>query len=453
MVLTLSNLIGAAEQRDAEAWQILHGALEAGGPRAAEVLPLLGAMRGEEPRRILEGIFKGKNGIDISSAASGLSPAQCAAFLPLLKQAALDPAIESRTKLGVLGAIARTGTPEAAQALIGIANDEPEPIIAGAAFGVLGEMGPVAEDVLVKEVEAGPSAWHRETATWVLVRGFGPRRSGAAFRVALHDPDWKVRFAGAMGLARSGSPEGQGELEKVAHGNDLVYRVEALAALTALGVSQSASELRGVLTGTDRAASLKAVSAIVGIGGEKLKALVFDLGLERKPEFETIIAGELLDPGDPRDAVVLTKMLDDGDEISRIVAAERLFKGHPTAQARNVIVRALQSGNAQARQVAVDFATGEPSLWPDLGNFLAAVDPAVREAAIAAAGKLRRRKDVTLLTQYLRDESPGISLAAARSLAAVDPVAAQTAFQDGLKSDVWYVRVHCAAMLLSHRGE
>ena len=442
--LAVAGLLAAAGQSDVEAWRVLHLAIDSGGASAEEVFGLLGTIDDEESRKLLEQIFKSESGW-AGPAARGLGVAQCASYLPLLKRIALDPSF--REKPPVLGAIAKVGTAEAAGILIEVADAGGQPGT-GVAFGLLESMGPVAEPALASEVTGGSAPAQQEIATYTLAR-MRPSSAISAFRAALHNPDRRVRLSGAVGLGQLGSLEGEAELEAATEGSNLDDRIEATAMLAALGAPGSITKLKALVASPDHAARARTVWAIARIHGQRLRELVYELGLKNQPDFRSMLAEKLLDPGVSRDLAVLAEMLSDQDEVTRLVAASRVLDvARFSGEARAVIAQGLGSKSDVARDLALHLATGSPSLQAALAEFIGSNDILVREAAITAAGKLRQREKFARLEPYLRDTVPLVSLAAAKALASIDPSAARPILLRGLSSDLGYVRIHCAALLL-----
>jgi HEAT repeat protein len=246
-----------------------------------------------------------------------------------------------------------------------------------------------------------------------------------------------------------GSLEGEAELEAATEGSNLDDRIEATAMLAALGAPGSITKLKALVASPDHAARARTVWAIARIHGQRLRELVYELGLKNQPDFRSMLAEKLLDPGVSRDLAVLAEMLSDQDEVTRLVAASRVLDvARFSGEARAVIAQGLGSKSDVARDLALHLATGSPSLQAALAEFIGSNDILVREAAITAAGKLRQREKFARLEPYLRDTVPLVSLAAAKALASIDPSAARPILLRGLSSDLGYVRIHCAALLL-----
>ncbi len=448
VALALAGLGGAADQSALEAWRVLHLAIDSGGPSAEEVFVVLGAINDAESRKLLEKVLKSESGW-AGPAARGLDTAQCVLYLPLLKRVALSPSF--REKLPVLSAIAKVGTAEAAEVLREVADAGVQPAM-GVAFGFLESMDAAAAPALENEIISGSAPVQRVTAAYALGRMRSP---GAvpAFRAALHDPDPRVRLAGALGLGRLGSVDGEAELEAAAEGSNLDDRIEAVVTLAALGVPGSVARLKGLLANPDQAARLRTVWAIARIGGPELKDFCYAQGLQKRPEFRSMLAEKLLDPSDARDLLLLSEMLGDQDEVSRLVAAGRLLNVvRLSGEARAVIAGGLGSKSGVARGVALNLASKNEPLKATLAGFIGSGDILVREAAIAAAGNLRQREQFARIASYLQDPAPPVSLAAAKALAAIDAQAARPILTHGLTSDVSYVRIHSAALLLRTGG-
>jgi HEAT repeat protein len=423
---------------------VLHLVIDSGGSSAAEVFKLLGTIGDGEARKLIESALKSGNSW-ASPAAQGLSAAQCRAYLPLLKRLAQDNSLTG--KQSVLACIGEAGNAEAAEILLDVADSAGEPD-SGVAFGLLESMGSTAEPALAKEVREGQTASKRETAAYSLPRR-GAQSEILAFRTALHDPDPRVRVAGALGLAQLGSSAGDPELEMAAEGSDPEERREAAAALAALGAPRSITRLTALLGVPDQASKLKTVWAITRIGGPRLKDFVYALGLQKQPEFRSMLAQKLLEPSDARDLAVLAGMLTGPDEFTQLSAAGRLLGSRFAGQAQAVIRRGLGSKTDAARDLALNLALQNTSLHAALSEFTGSSDPVLREAAITAAGDLRQRDKFGFLESYLQDGLPGVSLAAAKALVSIDRVAARPILLRGINSGSNYFRIYSAVMLLS----
>lgn len=79
-----------------------HSAIASGGPDARDAFALLGGIGDRRARELLELTLRGVDGNAIEYAAGGLSADQCRQYLPELRRAALDPAIEPKLGSGSL---------------------------------------------------------------------------------------------------------------------------------------------------------------------------------------------------------------------------------------------------------------------------------------------------------------------------------------------------------------
>jgi len=444
--LLMTAGILAADKPQTDAWHILVQAVDARGPDEASALGMLGAIGNPESRALIEATLKGKDIAAIGLVAVGLTPDQCALYLPDLARAARDPG--GGPKLIILDAIARAGTSDAARILADIADSAGLPT-AGVAFGLLEQrMASVAEPLLIETVTSGRSTWSRETAAWTLIR---MRAAGAlaAFRSALHDTDDRVRFAAAVGLAHLRDAEGKPQLEAAARDHGGKNRIEALVSLAVLGQPEALDSLNALATSPDEAVRGRVVWAMAGSGSMNLKQFAYRLGLDRQAVPRRMLAEKLFDPGDPRDMALLQEMLANGDDISQLVAAQRLLGTKITDRAENVVARALGSEREAARTLALKIASARPALQPELARRLSSPDPAVQIAALSAIAGLHQKERFVEVTPYLASEARAVSAAAARTLVALDPNAAKPGLEEGLASTSSHVRIHSAAMLLA----
>jgi HEAT repeat protein len=444
-VLAVIGLFAAGSQQT-EAWDIINQAVRSHGPDEASALGTLGAVDSPASQALIEATLKSGDGMAIASVATGLTSEQCAAHLADLGRAVEGPIMDV-DKPRILGAIARAGNVEAARILSDVADRAGLPV-AGVAFGVLGTMGAAAGPVLIGIVTGGHSAWSRETAAAVL-RRLKVASALGAFRSALHDPDDKVRIEGALGLADSGSREGIPQLEAAAGSPDGEYRTTALVSLAALGVGHAYDDLKALITGPDEALRARTVWQMVGSGDVRLKGFAYRLGLDRQPIFRGMLAEKLLDPADPRDAAVLQDMIANGDEMSQLIAAQRLLGTKLTALAEATVGRGIESGNQVVRALAVKIASGFPALRPELARHLSSPDPEVKISALSMIADLHEKERFSEVAPYVASEDRAVSAAAARTIAALDPDAAERVFEEGLTSKTSYVRIHSAAMLLA----
>jgi HEAT repeat protein len=309
-------------------------------------------------------------------------------------------------------------------------------------------MGAVAEPFLIQMVTAGWSARSRETAAWTLLR-MRARGALAAFHSALRDSDEGVRVAAAVGLAQFGNPEGRAQLEAAAGSPGNEYRITALVCLAALGVGHAHDDLKALITGPDEAVRARTVWQMVGSGDVRLKEFAYGLGLDRQPTLREMLAEKLLDPADPRDAAVLQDMITNGDEMSQLIAAQRLLGTKLTERAEAAVGRAIESGNQAVRALAVKIASGYPALRPELARHLSSPDPEVKISALSVIADLHEKERFGEAAPYLASVDRAVSAAAARTIAALDPNAAERVFEEGLTSKTSYVRIHSAAMLLA----
>ena len=435
-----------ADTADQQAWGVLHLAIDSGGPSADVALRLLGTIDDAEARTVIESSLQSGTPW-AADVAGGLTGSQCATYLPLLKRLAENPSFEPKPP--ILQCIAKVRSPEAAAMLREIADASGEPD-AGVAFGLLEPMGPVAVDALARELREGHSASKRETAVYSLPGSTAPGEV-AAFREALKDPDAGVRLAGALRLAQLGSAAGEAELTAAAEGKAADARRDAAAALAALGAPRSEARLAKLLESSDRLERVRTIWAIARIDGPRLREFVYAKGLENEPDFKSMLAEKLLSPGEPRDMAVLASMLRDNDESVRLIAAGRLLSTSLADRAHTVVIDGLQSESGTVRALALQIASGSPSMEEALSGLVASSDPIVQEAAIAAAGELRQRDQFSRLEPYLQSRVPAVAMAAAKALLLIDAAAARPILMRGLNSDLSYVRIDCAAVLLSRR--
>jgi len=458
-VLTALTL-SAAEDATAGAWRVLKEALRVRGPSSVIALELLGTIDDPTSRALLDEALKSKDAA--WHAAAGLTPPLCIHYLADLRRAARDPNADYSVPLSAgintafLAAIARAGTSEAAQALAEIADEAGFPT-AGYVLPQLDSMGPVAEPQLIRLARSGQSPSVRAASIGALRR---MKTAGAldAFRAGLHDSDYSVRRIAALALASLGNDEGSRQLEATANDADVNFRNAALAALAALGHADAFDKLKALLASSDEKTRYGAVSAIAATGSPRLKAFAYQMKLDRQPAFAIMLADKLLDPKDPRDKTVLQELMTTGEERSRVLAAEHLLGTTSAGPAESVIKRALTSPDWTMRVFALEVASRHHQLRPELANRLSDSDPRVQAAALSAIAELHQKDRFKDVTSYLtNEEAPSVSLAAARTLVALDPAAAKGVFEKVLKSraeealSIWtsYIRIHSAAMLLA----
>jgi HEAT repeat protein len=446
MLAAAAGIAAAADPQQTESWNILTQALHAGGPDQASAFGMLGAIGSAESRAVVEATLRGDDIKAIGLLAAGLTPEQCAFYLPDLGKAAGAPG-GGPAALSILDAIARARSADAAGVLAGIADSAGVPT-AGVAFGLLERMGDVAAPFLITAVTTGRSAWSRETAVSTLLR---MRSAGeaAAFRSALHDTDDRVRTAASVALAWLGDPEGKPQLEAAAANPSSDYQTDAVVGLAILGQSGAFERLEGLVASPDEAVRGRTAWAIARSGSVNLKQFAYRMGFDRQPVFRNMLAERLLDPGDPRDVAVLQAMIADGDEMSQLVAARRLLGTNGSGPAEQVVAKSLGSGNEAVRALAIETASSRQELRPVVARWLSSPDPAVQVAALSAIADLHQGERFAEVALYLPSDVRPVSAAAARALVALDPGAAKAALEAGLTSPRSHVRIHSAAMLLA----
>jgi len=438
----------AADALETKAWQTITDAIQAGGERKESALAMLGTIDNPTSRALIEATLKAKDARAISDVASGLTPPQCVFYLADLARAAQDVGVGPRLDiLPTLAAIGRAGTGEAAEILIDIGGRAEEPI-RGVAYGQLRGMGVVALPALIWTVANGRSAESRQIALEIL--GYTKdARVLAALHAALHDADGKVRTAAAYGLARLGHQDGKQDIEAAAADPDNQYYLMALVYLAALGRPEALEKLKSLVASPEEAVRGRTVWVIAQSGSARLKQFAYGLGLDRQPALRSMLVEKLLDPNDPQDLRRLREAMANGDEGTRLIAAERLLGTSHSDAAEPVIAAALGSNSMTGRQLAVKIASGQPALRYALAAQLGSSDPEVQMAALVAITDLREASRFREVAPYLDSERRDVSAAAARSLAALDPGAAKRVLADGLDSKNEHARIHSAAMLLS----
>jgi len=404
---------------------------------------MLGAIGDPKSRALLERILASRDAGAINDAVAGLSSAQCAAHLFELKAAADDPTV--RPKNGILDAVARADTSAGAEVLRDVAERAEQPD-SGIAFGFLERAGGSAEPLLAGIAVSGRTAWSRETALSIL-RRMNDRRSLPAFRSALNDAAVSVRLAGALGLAQFGYQDGIRELEAAAGDKSSEYQIEAVVALAGLGQSAAFDTLKKLLASREEAVRGQSVWAIARSGNTNLKQFAYNMGLDHQPVFRSMLAEKLLDPNDKRDKATLDEMITHSDELSRLIAAQRLLQTGTTA--KSVVAEGLRSDNEAGRRLALKIALTSPSLRSTLAGSLGSADPAVEVAALSAMADLHETGLFRNVAADLESTVPRVSAEAARALVALDPVAARAVLEAGLGSQKGYVRINSAAMLLA----
>jgi HEAT repeat protein len=419
--------------------------IDGGGPEAQRALELLGSVDDERGRNLLGSLLKGANGAAISAVAKGLTAPQCAQYLPDLRKAALDPAVEP--KIEIVAALGRAGTPEAAQALADVA-DQSSDLLAGIAFGSLERLGIVAEPVLERQLATSQSAKTRETAAHVL-RRIGATGAGGAYRNALSDNDSKVRFAAALGLAQLGFPDGAPALELAAKGNNVDYQVEAITALAMLGRSGAVERLKTLARSPSETTRGKTVWAIARSGSPKLRDIAYDLKLEENPRFKTMLVEKLMDPNNARDLRVLRSAVSDENEMLALTAARRLIGTSSEDVAASAVSRGLRSKSEHVRLFALNVASESTAMSNDLATRISDSDPVVRAAAISAVATRHQTERFSEIQPNLTSTSPDVSLSAARALFSLDRNRARRLFESNLDSNVDHVRLYSAALLLA----
>lgn len=446
-VMVLSLRLVAADAVDTKARQILTSAVSLRGPDQASAIAMLAGIDDPQSQTLRDMILKSNDSTQINDLAFALSAPQCRRYLPNLIDAEKNPKIQP--KIPVLNAIARAGTSDAATALAGLADSGEQPTV-GMAFGLLAAMGSVAGQSLSSLATNSRTPSTRDTAVWALSDLHIPGSAGV-FRAALKDPDENVRVAGAIALGQSGQTDGMGELESAAKNQDSVG-IEALVTLAALGRPAALNGLRALLADGNEITRGQAVWAIARSGSLKLKEFAYQLRLDQQPAYRNMLAERLLDPGNPRDASVLRDMIDGDDETARLIAAQRLLTSQASDRARKAVVQALASPSEQVRKMAIRIASGQTTLRPELAAMVASPNPDVQIAAMSAISDLNQQYRFSEVAPYLASGVRAVSAAAARTLAMLDPDAARPLFVEGMNSEIGYVRIHSAGMLLAAGG-
>jgi len=433
-------VLSAADTTQTAAWKIIVESVRSRGPDQAAAIEALGSINTPASRQLTESILGGKDSFMIAHLVKGLSARQSASLLPQLAAAARE--VNPSTSLQVLAAIARAQNIDAARALGTFVGSGEQPR-SGVAFGLLESMGAGAEPVLIDALRNGATAWTRETAGATL-RRLASTSAIPAFRSALGDPDENVRSIAAVALARFGIPDGLAQLKSAAAKDSSPYQTAAMVALAALGQSDAIEKLKTAATSADRAVRNSAVWEMAWSGSQSIKQLAYALGLDRDVVSRDMLAEKLLDSSDPRDASVLHDMLDRGGEMSQLIAAQRLLPSGSFA-AKLAVSRALDSQDVAVRAFALKLASGDPALRSDLARYIGSSDPEVQLAALSAAADLHQGQ-IAEISPYLSSPDRRISLAAARALVAIDPVAAGPILEKGIEAK-GNLRVHSAALL------
>lgn len=437
-------IVGEELIRD-KAWTILTAAIDNGGPNAQLALQLLGGVEDDRGRALVRSILSGTSGPAINAVAKGLAASQCGQYLQELRRAALDPSVEP--KMEIVATLGRAGNPEAARALVEIADQRADPL-AGIAFGSVELMGSLAKPVLIQELTTGRSAKGRETAAHIL-RRLGATEAVAAYRSALSDSDSNVRLAAALGLAQLGLADSTAQLELAAKGGDVDHRIEAVTALAILGRLGAIDALKTIVTSSEEALRGEAVWAIARSGNARLKSLAYELKLHENVHFRSMLVEKLLDPSEPQDLAVLRATLGDKNEMSALIAARRLLGTPSESLARPTITRCLQSRDQHVQLYALKVASESTVMADELASSINEPDPAVKAAAISASADARQKGRFNEVQQYLTSDSPAVSLSAAKALLSLDSNRARGIFESHLDSDIDHVRIHSAAMLLA----
>jgi HEAT repeat protein len=401
---------------------------------------------------MVDRILKGSNDSAVEEVAQGLTPTEANDYLAELKDAALRNLTRPRPR--IISAIARAGTAKAATALRELANQGTEPT-AGLAFGLLSEMPPaVADPELIKELLQGASPEVRETAAFILV-GKWSRSYIPVFRSVLKDPYERVRFAAALGLAKSGISDGVTELKATAHGDNKDSRLEAIAALASLGEPTAISELKRLVSTSAGANKTSVVWAIASFGAASLKPVTYELGLDRNPVFVSMLAETIYDPNNNRDLSAMRSGIGRDDGAAGLVIASKLLGTSADKDAEIGIIRALSSTSKPVRDLAVQVATSKSRFWPALAERLNDPDPSVKVAALDAIKNLHQTEKFDEVAESLSNPNTvaSVSLAAAKTMAALDPQRALEYFSEKLSSSTGYTRIFSASMVLIIRGE
>ena len=441
----------AAEGLEKDAWQVISQAISFHNEARTIALGMLGAIDDPRSRALVAKTLKElkeKDAGPIGAVAAGLTPTQCAFYLPDLAKAAQNPVVRAQPAVAsILVAIGRAGTSEAAKILMEF-GDRDTQMITGTAFGQLRVMGPVAIPALIRTVTNGKLAASRWTAVEILAYSKDDRAL-PALRAALHDADKNVRTAAAIGLSRFGIQDGMREIEAAWADSSSIYHVDALVYLASLGQPDALGKLRALVTSPDEVVRNTTVWAMAQSGSARLKEFAYGLGLDRQPVLRAMLVEKLLDPDDPHDASVLLETMASGDETSRLIAAKRLLGTKFSGRAEPIIAKALASNSQAVRQLAVTIASGQPGLQSALASQLNSSDPAVQVAALSAIAHLRLAHRFAEVAPYLESRVQSVSAAAARTLTALDPVATRRVFAEGLNSKSTYVQIQSAAMLLA----
>ncbi|MGC2660690.1 MAG: HEAT repeat domain-containing protein [Bryobacteraceae bacterium] len=401
----------------------------------------------------MEHILKGRNDSAIEEVAQGLTPMEAKDYLPELRDAALRNSTP-HPRLQTLGAIAGAGTDKAARVLAELANQGTEPTV-GVALGLLSEMPPaVAMPEWIKELLAGTSPHVREATAFALASKRA-RQAIPALRSALKDPNEKVLFAAELGLARFGISGGVKELNATAGGHDKDLSLIAIVGLASLEEPKGVNELKELVKTSDGANKGSVVWAIASFGATGLKPLTYELGLDRNPVFVSMLAEKIYNPNDKRDLSVMRSALGRHDDIPGLVVASKLLGTSADKDAEADLRRGLSSMSKPVRDFAVHVATSNPRFWPSLADLLNDPDPSTKEAALDAIKNLHETEKFDEAAQCFSNPNTvgSVSLAAAKTMASLDPKRALEYFSERLSSATGHVRMLSAAMVLIIRGE
>jgi len=358
---------------------------------------------------------------------------------------ALDPAVGPQP--AILAAIARAGGADAAQVLMDIA-DKAAPSVAGIALGLLESMGTSAESFLEKEAVHGRSPAGRETAIAIL-RRFRTQSAVPTFKAVLHDPERNVRLSGAIGLAELGINDGEKQLRIAVTDKKSPYYLDVLVGLSALQDPGAIHSLKALITGSNNVVKTQAIWAIARSGNAHLKSLAYESGAVNTPARRSMFAEKMLNPQDPADRSRLYAMLSDINEMSALLAADRLYNAGFNHGVVDTIRRELNSNNEQVRHYAIRAASKIPALLPVLATRSDDADLVMKSAALNAIMKLHQTAKFHDVEKYFTGKDRNLSLLAAKVLVDLNPKMAHSLFQDQLESKSGYVRLYSAAMLLT----
>ncbi len=445
LAASAAGFLAGAQQAGPSEWDVIRKLMAEGGPLAGDALTLIPLIPDAQAERLVLDVLNGSDATAVAAVARGLSASQCARYLPQLSRAAAGAPAQAAPP--IWDAVGRARNTEAASVLAGLAGTKAQPL-AGIAFGILGTMGAPAVPALSTMLDHGASADNRETAAYVLLDLDRPEAANA-FRAALHDSARKVRFAAALGLARLGFGEGMDELEDGARSGDQTARLYALVALVSLGAARYRQELESILNRGTPAAALRCVTTIAWWGTPSLRPLVFDLGLQKRPEFQQAIAERMLDPARAEDLRALKENLKSPNAAARVAAATKILTVSQDSQAASVITSALIANDEAVKRLAVTWAAQSHRFDQALAGLIASTDPDIRVQALDAAGRLGGRRFVGPAKDALASGILPVSMAAARALASIDPDAGRRSLREGLTSASPQIRLVSAVALLS----